>query len=366
MNHQSIIFSKYLSEETMATIVSDEAFTNKMLQFEMALAKAQASLGIIPLQSADEISNTLSKIKIAPAELAEGTLQNGVPVITFLLIIKKSLSGEFQKHLHYGATSQDVMDTAQVLIIRDAVEMIEERINILMNALEKLSVKYGNTTCMAHTRGQQAIPITFEVKINAWVQPLQRQLQRLTEIRKRLFVIQLGGAVGTLSVYGDKAQSLVDAFSKELGLNPYHQWHTQRDNFCEFTNWLSMLTGTLGKMGTDILVMAQSEIDEVIENAEGGGKSSAMPHKNNPVVSEALVAIAKINAQLQSQLLLSMIHVNERDATAWILEWNAIPQMLINAATALNHATTIATKMKVNTEKMKANVELFLKNNKEE
>ena len=125
MNHQSIIFSKYLSEETMATIVSDEAFTNKMLQFEMALAKAQASLGIIPLQSADEISNTLSKIKIAPAELAEGTLQNGVPVITFLLIIKKSLSGEFQKHLHYGATSQDVMDTAQVLIIRDAVEMIE-------------------------------------------------------------------------------------------------------------------------------------------------------------------------------------------------------------------------------------------------
>lgn len=360
MNYQSIIFSKYLSNEEMLSIVSDEAFINKMLQFESALAKAQASLHIIPTQSADEIKNALSTIKIVPAELAEGTLQNGVPVITFLSIIKKQLSKEAQQHLHYGATSQDVVDTAQVLIIRDAIAVIEEKLDVLIKAFMQSLSEYGNAVCMAHTRGQQAMPVTFAVKINAWLQPLERQIERLNEIRKRVLIVQLGGAAGTLSIYGDKGKLLAEALAKELDLQPSSQWHTQRDNFCEFTNWLAMLTGILGKMGADILVMAQSEIDEVIENAEGGGKSSAMPHKNNPVLSEALAAIAKMNAQLQSQQLLSMIHVNERDATAWILEWNTIPQMLINAATSLNHAITIATKMKVNTENMERNVEQFL------
>ena len=157
----------------------------------------------------------------------------------------------------------------------------------------------------------------------------------------------------------DETAATVDALAKELGLQSSSSWHTQRDNFCEFTNWLAMFTGILGKMGADILVMAQSEINEVIENTEGG-KSSAMPHKNNPVLSEALIALARINATLQSQQLQSLVHVNERDATAWILEWNAIPQMLTNAGAALNHAITIAANMKVNTANMKRNVERFL------
>ena len=330
-----------------------------MLLFETALAKAQASLDIIPHQSANEISDTLSKIRIAPAELAEGTMQNGVPVITFLSLIKDHLSEASQKHLHYGTTSQDVVDTAQVLIMRDAIVVTEESINTLIDALTQLLNKYGDVQCMARTRGQQAMPITFGVKIKAWLQPLQRQTQRLQEIKKRVLIVQLGGAAGTLSAYGDKGRLLVDALANVLGLQSSFQWHTQRDNFCEFTNWLAMLTGILGKMGADILVMAQSEINEVIESEEGG-KSSAMSHKNNPVLSEALVALAKINATLQLQMLQSLVHVNERDATAWILEWNAIPQMLINAGTALHHAITIAKKMKVNTANMKRNVERFL------
>jgi 3-carboxy-cis,cis-muconate cycloisomerase len=280
-------------------------------------------------------------------------------------LAKKHLSDEAQKHLHFGTTSQDVMDTAQVLIIADAINIIEEKVAALIDALSQLSRDYGNVPCMAHTRGQQAVPIRFGVKINAWQQPLQRQGQRLTEIKNKLLVVQLGGSTGTLSAYGEKGKSLTDLLATELGLQSSSPWHTQRDNFCEFTNWLAMLTGTLGKMGADILVMSQSEINEVIENAEGGGKSSAMAHKNNPILSEALVAIGKINSTLQMQQLLSMVHVNERDATAWILEWNAIPEMLINAGTALNHALTIATKMRVNSENMKKNVEQFLESNLE-
>jgi 3-carboxy-cis,cis-muconate cycloisomerase len=361
MNYQSVIFSKYLGDEQMLQLVSDEALIKKMLQYEAALAKAQSSIGIIPANAADEINRVLTQLKISPADLSAGTLQNGIPVISLLSLAKEKLSDDTKKYLHYGATSQDVMDTAQVLIIRDVINLIEVRVNELIQNLVQLVKQYGDTPCMAHSRWQQAIPITFGIKINAWLQPLHRQMQRLLEIKKRLLIVQLGGAAGTLAVYPDKAEELIVSLAKELKLQPALSWHTQRDNLCEFTNWLAMLTGILGKMGADILVMGQSEINEVQESIEGG-KSSAMPHKNNPVLSEALVALAKMNATIQSQQLQSLVHVSERDATAWILEWNTIPQMIINAGTALNHALNIIAKMKINTENMKRNIEQFLKN----
>lgn len=360
MNYQSAIFSKYLGDEQMLQLISDEALINKMLLFEMALAKTQASVGIIPAKAADEINDVLNKLKINPADLAAGTLLNGVPVISLLSIAKEGMSAETKKYLHYGATSQDAMDTAQVLMIVDAVSLIEERIRTLIQNLTQLLNQYGEVPCMAHTRGQQAIPITFSVKINAWLQPLNRQIERLAEMKHRVLRIQLGGAAGTLSVYPDKAEQLISALAEELKLEPASSWHVQRDTLCEFTNWLAMLTGLLGKMGADILVMSQSEINEVIENADGGGKSSAMLHKNNPVLSEALVALARLNATLQSQQLQSLVHTNERDASAWILEWNAIPQMIINGGAALNHAILISSHIKVNADNMKKNVELFL------
>ena len=186
------------------------------------------------------------------------------------------------------------MDTAQVLIIRDAVEIIKGKIRTLIDNLGKLAEKYGGTVCMARTRGQLAVPITFGLKLNAWMLPLQRQLERLDEILKRVLQVQLGGAAGDLSAYKDKGQALVKALAMELGLSPASSWHAQRDNFSEFTNWLAMLTGILGKMGADILVMSQTEIDEVIENAEGGGKSSSMPHKNNPGVKRSIGGAVKV------------------------------------------------------------------------
>jgi 3-carboxy-cis,cis-muconate cycloisomerase len=360
MNYHSTIFSQYLGDEQLLQLVSDEALIAKILQFEISLAKAQASLNILPKNIADEINTVLSQLKINPADLASGTLQNGIPVITLLSIAKEKLSAEAKQYLHYGTTSQDAMDTAQVLIIRDAISLIEQRVQTFIQHLTTLSTRFGTMPCIAHTRGQQAVPITFDIKINAWLQPLHRQLQRLAEIEKRILSVQLGGAAGILSLYTDKSKQLIQALAAELKLHPAKSWHTQRDNFCEFTNWLAMLTGITGKMGADILVLSQTEINEVQENTEGG-KSSSMPHKNNPVLSEALVALARLNATLQSQQLQSMVHVNERDATAWILEWNAIPQMITNTGTALNHAITISANMKVNTHNMQLHVDQFLK-----
>ena len=360
MIYQTGIFSQYLSDPQMTVVVSDEASIKRMLQFEASLAAAQATLGLIPNNAAAEIDEVLAATSINPGELSAGTLQNGIPVVTLLELVKNKLSADTKKYFHYGSTSQDVIDTAQVLMFDEAIGLIEPGINSLMQHLEKLIDSYGDVPCMSRTRGQHAIPITFGIKVNAWLHPLQRQRQRLSELKKRLLVVQLGGAAGTLSGYPEKATELRVALAKELGLQPAPAWHTQRDNIGEFTNWLAMTTSILGKMGADLLVMAQSEVGEVTEN-EDGGKSSAMSHKNNPVLGEALVAIAKINSGLQSQILLGMIHVNERDATAWILEWIAVPQMLIYAGTSLNHAITITTQMKVNTDRLKSNVDRFLK-----
>jgi 3-carboxy-cis,cis-muconate cycloisomerase len=360
MNYQSVIFSKYLGDEQMKSLICDEALIRAMLQFEMALAKSQATVEIVDAAIADEIVKAISQSAIAPQDLATGTLQNGIPVITLVSLVKENLSDNAKKYLHYGATSQDAMDTALVLILKEVIDLTELRINCLITNLSSLNHEFGSIPCMAHTRGQQAVPVTFGVKINAWLHPLQRQLQRIAEIKKRLLVVQLGGAAGTLAAFPDKATQLITALADELKLQPASSWHTQRDSLCEFTNWLAMLTGLLGKMGADILVLAQTEISEVQENITGG-KSSAMQHKNNPVLSEALVALARINANLQAQQLQSLVHVNERDATAWILEWNAIPQMIIHAGTALNHVISISKTIRINTDKMNENIPDFYK-----
>jgi 3-carboxy-cis,cis-muconate cycloisomerase len=358
MNYQSTIFSAYLSDPEIATLISDEALIKKMLQFEAALATAQAKLGMIPQTAAAEIKTVLNTITIRPADLTAGTLQNGIPVVTLVALVKQQLSKEAQSYFHFGTTSQDVMDTAIVLLVKDALAVIHNRTTGLIKALQHLSEQYGATLCMARTRAQLAMPVTFAHKINAWLQPLQNQAAGMQQLEKNM-ALQLGGAAGDAAAFGTNATALVNEVATILTIAAAPAWHAQRSNIAALGNWLALHAAILAKMGADILVMAQSEINEVEENAAGGGKSSAMPHKNNPVLSEALVALGKINAGLQSQLLLAVIHQNERDATAWILEWNTLPQLLINTATALQHATTIATGIKVNTKQMQDNVTKF-------
>ncbi len=169
--------------------------------------------------------------------------------------------------------------------------------------------------------------------------------------------------MGTLTGFGKQGEKLRELVADELGLQSAPAWHNQRDTFGEYANWLVLLTGTIGKMGGDVLVMAQSELGEVVENGAEGGKSSAMPHKNNPVLSEALVALATLNAGLQSLFSQSMLHKNERDGAALIIEWVILPQLLLNAGTSLKHALTIASTMEVNTEAMRKNVDEFLQKN---
>ena len=352
------MYATYLSDEEMVRICSDEQLVRYMLDFEMALAKAQAQAGLVPAKAAETISHSLSKLSISPSVLTESTLKNGIPTIDLLAEAKKHLPEEVMDYLHLGATSQDMMDTATVLIFKDAAIMIEGRIKKLLHNLLHLIEKEGDAPCMARTRWQQATPIPFGLKVVSWSQPLVRHLERLQELRKRLLVVQLGGASGSLASMQTKGEEVMRTLTNELGLSPSSPWHSQRDNVGELGNWLSLLTGSLGKIGQDILLMAQTEVGEVVENADGGGKSSAMPHKNNPVLSEALVYLGRENTTLTGLISQSLLHGAERDGSAWMLEWRTLPHMLVNTAGALKHALTITEKLQVNRKRMLENIQL--------
>ena len=358
------MFSKYLSDNEIATICSEKQLVHQMLQFEIALARAQGDLGIISKEAAEAIAENLKDAEIPPQYLAEGTLHNGVPTITLIALAKQHLPDFAKDYIHFGATSQDVMDTAQVLIIKNANAVFEKRIHLLIQNLSILIEKYAQTPMIGRTRTQQAVPISFGLKVANWAKPFIRHLERLEQMKPRLLVVQFGGAVGTLSslapVIASGARQEGRIIGKKLAdylnLNYANPWHTQRDNFAEWANWLAMVTGSLGKMAQDILIMSQTEINEIVENTEGGGKSSTMPHKNNPVLSEAIVVLARQNAQLAALQLQSMVHANERDGTAWALEWQNLPAMMTHCGTALNHALKISTHLKVNEKQMLQNL----------
>jgi 3-carboxy-cis,cis-muconate cycloisomerase len=363
MNYLSAIYSKYLSSEKMLAVVSDEALIEKMIRFEAALASAQQKLDIIPSSAANTLIKVLNTTKVKPQDLAEGTLHNGIPVIPLLTIIKGKLSEDAKEFLHYGATSQDTLDTAQILMVSDAIRLLSKMIEDFNSNLERLDKKFGRTRCMGRTRGQLAVPITFGLRIKSWMQPMNRQQQRLKELSVRLLKIQLGGAVGDLSFFKENGKGLLEELALQLGLASSTPWHSQRDVMAEFSNWLALTSGNVGKMGADVLVMSQNEIGEVEELGEGGGKSSSMPHKNNPVLSEAMVALATLNASLQSRMLQALVHENERDATAWILEWETLRQMLLYTASSLSHAIKVTSEMKVHADIMERNVAAFLTKN---
>lgn len=353
----NLIYSKYLSDNELVEICNDENFIAKMLHVEIALAKAQADIGIIPKEAAQEIEATLKDLKIPPEALADGMLQNGVPTISMLAFAKKHLSETVQNYIHFGATSQDIIDTAHILIYREAIIVFEKRILKIIKHLKQLAKKHQNTPTVARTRTQQAVPIFLNQKIENWYKPLERHLERLEQLKQRLFVVQLGGAGGNLSALGDKGIETAERLAAELDLKYIGTWHSQRDSIAEFSAWMAFVAGSLGKMAQDILLMAQTEVGEVIENTKGGGKSSTMPHKNNPVLSEAIVALSCYVANLTSNNFQAMLHNHERDAAAWILEWQTLPQMMTACGTMLNHALTISENIGINTTAIQANVE---------
>lgn len=326
--------SGLLGDAEIAALLSASAELREMLRFEAELAKAQSAEGVIPRKSADRIVAVLAGFSPDLDKLKDGAAQDGVVVPELVKQLRKAIGGSEAAHVHFGATSQDVVDTSLALRLRDACAIFERRIDALVAELTSLKHRDGETQVMAHTRMQAAIPVAAARKIRSWRDPLARHRERLPAIRDGVAVLHFAGAAGTLEKLGDKGPAVARRLADALRLKAIeHPRHSERDGIAELASWLSLVTGSLGKMGQDIALAAQSEIGE-IRLASGGG-SSAMPHKVNPVGAETLVALARFNATLLSGMHQSLVHENERSGAAWTLEWMLLPQMTIACGAAL-------------------------------
>ncbi|MCE2475199.1 MAG: 3-carboxy-cis,cis-muconate cycloisomerase, partial [Alphaproteobacteria bacterium] len=341
------------------TLLSDERRVAEMVRMEVALARANAKCGVIPETAARTIEGTLGNFTPDFADLGIGTGAAGVPVPALVAQLREAVGGSAADYLHWGATSQDVLDTALVLILRDLLDCLDDQLAALIDSLARLAHQQRSTVMLARTRMQQAVPTTFGVKVAGWRQPLLRSRDRLSQLRPRLLSVQLGGAAGTLAPWAGIGTEVRQALADELNLHVLTlPWHTQRDGLAEFAGWLSLVTGGLGTIGLNVGLLAQNEIGEVAETSEAGlGGSSTLPQKCNPIHSEILVALARYNASAIASMHQALLHEGERSGAAWSLEWLTLPAMALAAGGALAHARELITGLVVDAARMRQNLE---------
>lgn len=335
--------SGLLGDEEIATFFSAEADIRAMLSFEAALAKAQAEHGIVSKDEAARIADVCGNFLPDVLALRRATATDGVVVPELIRQLRKAIGGDAAEKLHFAATSQDVIDTSLMLRLTWVCRLLCGRLDKLRAALEEINRTWGSNPLMAQTRMQAAIAITVSDRVITWSAPLASYEDRLERMAVVSFPLQFGGAAGTLEKLGDKAGTVRAALAEHLGLADHPQWQSQRTTIADLAHILSLISGSLGKFGQDIALLAQAggEIE-----LSGGGGSSAMPHKQNPVAAEALVSVARFNAVQLSGIHQSMVHEQERSGAAWTLEWMILPQMAIACGASLRLASTLVGQIK--------------------
>jgi 3-carboxy-cis,cis-muconate cycloisomerase len=336
----SAIYRELFRDEEVGRLFTDSAEVRAMMLVEGALAKVQGRIGVIPAVSGDFLDRAMREIQVDPESLARETGVSAVPVPALLAALRKALQApEHAQYLHWGATSQDVIDTALVLRLRQVLAIAEARIVTLVKALGQVAALHESLPMVARTYGQAATPTSFGAVVASWGVPFLRHLQRLEELRPRLLVVSLGGAAGTLSAMGPKGPECRAALARELALaDPGGSWHAERDRVAELAGWLGLVLGSLGKFGEDLLLLTQAGIGEV-RLTQGGG-SSTMPQKVNPVLPSLMVALARHGQGLVAALQGAALHRQNRDGSAWFVEWLALPDLAMSTARALSAAGT--------------------------
>lgn len=325
----------------VAGFFAADAEIRAMLRVEGALAAVQGRLGIIPAASGAAIAGAAATVSIPPEALAAGMAGAGVPVAALVKAFRAALGPEDGAWLHWGATSQDVVDTGLMLRLGPVLDLLDARLAAIVAQLATQAARHRDTAIAARTRYQIATPTTLGAKIAVWGMPLVRHRARLAELRPRLLRVSLGGASGNNAALQGRGPEVVRALAAELGLVPAEvPWHAARDAVAELGGWLSLVTGSLGKIGQDLILLGQSEVGEVTAGAGGG--SSTMPHKANPVAAEALVTLARLNAGSVGTLHQALVAAGERDGVSMGLEWFALPQMCVAAGGATRLALGMA------------------------
>jgi len=345
-------------------IFSDAGTVRRMLAAEAALARAEAQCGVIPAEAAALITETCASPDVIDFDaLAQAAVSAGnlaIPFVKQLTAAVTQRDAEAGRYVHWGATSQDIIDTALVLQLGDALGAIESDLLRLGDACAVLAVTHRATPMVARTWLQHALPTTFGCKAGGWLDALRRDLERLDRVRKQARALQFGGAAGTLASLGDAAPAVAAGFAAELGLDlPDLPWHAHRDRLVEVATALGMLNGTLGKMARDISLMMQTEIAEIAEpSGPGRGGSSTMPHKRNPVGCAAVLTAAIRVPPLVATMLAGMTQEHERALGGWQAEWDTLPQIAALAAGALRQMGDVAAGLQVDAARMRANLDI--------
>ena len=356
---ESRIFKDMFGTQRMRTVFDDEATVRRYVEIEVALAKVQGELGIIPKEAAAAIAARADASKIDYERLKTEAEIVGYPILGLVHQLSE-ICGPEGEYLHWGATTQDIMDTATVLQIREALEIVEGDLDALDAILDQMAQTYRDTPMAGRTHLQHALPITFGYKAGIWLLMVRRHRERLQQMRPRVLVGQLGGAAGTLASLGEDGLAISEALMKELGLasSPI-SWHVARDGLAEAIQFLGLVTGSLGKMALDIMIMMSNEYAEVFEPfVKGRGASSTMPQKRNPISCEIIWYASKVVRQQAGLALDAMVQDFERSTGPWQLEWSAIPESFVLTSGALEQAKFMLAGLEVDASRMRRNLDI--------
>ena len=349
-------FSAIFVPQELREAVSDLAWLQGMLDMEHALAKAGAAVGLLPEDAAARIGESCRAELYDPARIAEEGRSVGNPAEPLVRELRAAVGGEAAEHVHLGATSQDVVDTAAMLVARRATELVLAELDRLAEGCAELARAHRSTPMAARTLLQQAVPTTFGLKAAGWLVSALEARRRLSAVREERLAAQLGGAAGTLAALGDEALEVARLHAEELGLaEPMLPWHANRQRVAELAAALDGVAGAGAKVGRDIVLLAQTEVGEVVEAS--GGRSSTMPQKRNPVRSTVAVACARLANAHAGVLLGGLAHEHERAVGGWHAEWEALSGALAFSGGAAAAAADAVASLEVDTGRMHANLE---------
>ncbi|MEM1237048.1 MAG: lyase family protein [Pseudomonadota bacterium] len=347
----SFLTERIYNNTAIAECFSDTALVGSMVQVEAALARAQETVDMVP----KGLGEAVAGVKIAGDTLAEGIAQAGVPVPALLAEMRAALDPEAADWLHYGATSQDILDTAMVLRARDALDGLEAKLGDVIGALNDVATSNLGIPMLGRTRGQLATPISFALRVGSWASPLIALEAELPALRQSALRLQMGGSSGSLSTMAPHGAAICAAMAMELQLANTPPWHADRGPFLAMASWLTRLVTALAKMGRDVAISSRGEVAEL--RAGTGGGSSTMPHKSNPVTAEALQSAHPVAIACQNGLSSAAIHAEERDGASWAVEWKLLPELFEITGSALAHAQTLAETMAPNAAAMRARID---------
>jgi 3-carboxy-cis,cis-muconate cycloisomerase len=352
-----------LSSGQMRAICDDATVLQRMLDFEAALARAEATTGVIPKAAAEPIARACKVSSFDLAALADAAPRSGnlaIPLVKALTAHVARTDPEAARYVHWGATSQDVIDTAAMLTLRAGIDALAADLDRATRAFAALAQKHRNTAVVARTWLQHALPMPFGLKLAEYASALHRSRLRLARLSQDTLALQFGGAAGTLAALGDKGLAVAERLAKELELPlPEASWHSHRDRIAEAASVLAIVSGTCGKIARDVSLMMQTDVSEAFEpSGEGRGGSSTMPHKRNPVAAASALAAATIAPNLAATIFAAQIQEHERSAGAWHAEWPTLPTLLLVTSGALAAIVEIAEGLEVDVARMRANLDL--------